>query len=95
MGAKSAAVVAGGMEDFLSAFETRFWFTYRKEMPRLGSSILSSDVGFGCMIRAGQSMMAEGLCRVLFGPNWRLDSVLANPTTLEQYKSVRQRPARL
>lgn len=58
---------APGLEAFLSAWEGCFWFTYRKDFPRLAPSILSSDAGFGCMIRAGQSMIAEALSRLLLG----------------------------
>lgn len=55
--------VEGDIEAFLDAFETCFWFTYRKDFPRLSPSILSSDAGFGCMMRCGQSLMAEAIVR--------------------------------
>lgn len=78
----------GGMEDFLAAFEGCFWFTYRRDLPRLAPSILSSDAGFGCMLRAGQSMMAESLSIIIYGRNRKLDEMLDEPERVEQYKSI-------
>ncbi len=80
---------AGTLEDFFTAFQSRFWFTYRRDMPRLAPSILTSDAGFGCMVRAGQSLMAEALARVALGPSWSLPAVLGgDEATLAAYKGV-------
>lgn len=86
---QSGHSTAGGMDDFIQAFESCFWFTYRRDFPRLSPSILSSDAGFGCMLRAGQSMMAEGASRILCGPNRRLNEMLTNPDKVAIYKQVR------
>lgn len=82
-------VVVGGFREFESAFYRCFWFTYRRDMPRLSPSILTSDAGFGCMIRAGQSMMAEAAAIVTFGTrHWRLDQVYNDPIASLKYRSV-------
>ncbi|PJF19610.1 Atg4p [Paramicrosporidium saccamoebae] len=78
----------GCMEDFLQTFESCFWFTYRRDFPRLLPSILSSDAGFGCMIRAGQSMMAEALARILLDPDRRLAQIYGSPETLAKYRRI-------
>ena len=77
-----------GMDAFWRAFEALFWFTYRKDFPRLVPSILSSDVGFGCMIRAGQSMMAEALARLYLGRVRSLAKIFADPQLTERYQMV-------
>lgn len=78
----------GGLDEFLDAFEACFWFTYRRDLPRLVPSILSSDAGFGCMLRAGQSMMAEALARLILGRMRNLDRILADADSRERYKAV-------
>jgi cysteine protease ATG4 len=40
------------------------WFTYREHLVFANSQI-TSDVGWGCMIRVGQMMMAEALRRTV------------------------------
>nr|QBH22560.1 peptidase family C54 protein [Philasterides dicentrarchi] len=46
-------------------FQTTTWFTYRKVFPKLINTVTHedfiSDTGWGCMIRAGQMIFAEGL----------------------------------
>lgn len=76
------------MDAFGGAFEALFWFTYRKDFPRLIPSILSSDVGFGCMIRAGQSMVAEALARLYLGRVRHLHKIFSDPVLTGRYKMV-------
>ena len=49
----------GGLE----TFEKIIWFTYRKDFPSLMGSDVSSDTGWGCMVRVGQMLLAQTLRR--------------------------------
>lgn len=57
------------MEDIF----TRLYFTYRKSIPQdqLIGNRLSSDKGWGCLIRSGQMLFSEALLRLYLGRRWR------------------------
>ena len=48
-----------------------FRFTYRKDFPSLHPYPISSDAGWGCMLRSAQMIMACALQRHLLGKDWR------------------------
>ena len=55
------------MEALRSDFLSKIWLTYRKNFEPLGESLLTSDKGWGCMLRCGQMVIAEALTRINLG----------------------------
>jgi len=51
--------VPSSLDNFKLDFKSRFWFTYRTDLPALPHSRLKSDVGWGCMLRCGQMLLAQ------------------------------------
>ena len=56
----------------ISDYKSRILMTYRYNFIPIGNNKLSSDIGWGCMIRSGQMILAEILLRSLLGRSWRL-----------------------
>jgi len=61
------------IEEFLRHFHSLLWFCYRKDFPPMEPSKLTTDIGWGCMLRTGQMMLAEMLIRHSLGADWRLN----------------------
>ncbi|ORZ26732.1 hypothetical protein BCR41DRAFT_300964, partial [Lobosporangium transversale] len=56
---------------FMSDFQSKLWFTYRKDMLRIEPSAYTSDAGWGCMMRTGQSLLAQAFVHIILGRDWR------------------------
>lgn len=50
--------------EFLNDWRTRPWISYRKDFPPIRPSDLTSDTGWGCMIRSGQMLLAVYLLSI-------------------------------
>ncbi|KAI9252413.1 hypothetical protein BDA99DRAFT_521030 [Phascolomyces articulosus] len=56
---------------FYDDFTTRFWMTYRHNYPPIRPSNYKTDIGWGCMLRSGQSLLANALLIHCLGRDWR------------------------
>lgn len=64
-------------EQFLEDFRSRVLLTYRKgistPLQLAGGSEITSDAGWGCMLRVMQMMLAQCLVALELGRDWRYD----------------------
>ncbi|KAJ2962990.1 hypothetical protein NQZ79_g1999 [Umbelopsis isabellina] len=60
--------------DFYDDFTSRLWFTYRHNYPPIRPAHYKTDIGWGCMLRSGQSLLANTLLIHMLGRDWRLQT---------------------
>lgn len=65
---------------FYSDFRSRVWCTYRREFEAMegGPRGFTSDAGWGCMLRTGQSLLANALLTIHVGRGTFCQHSLAN-----------------
>lgn len=49
------------LETIRKDIRSKFWFTYRRGFVQIGDTGLTSDKGWGCMLRCGQMVLAQAL----------------------------------
>jgi hypothetical protein len=60
------------LEAFMHDFCTRIYFSYRRDIPPIRPTSQQSDMGWGCVHRAGQMLLAETFVRRMLGRDWRV-----------------------
>ncbi|KAG9291499.1 hypothetical protein G9A89_021918 [Geosiphon pyriformis] len=57
--------------EFYDDFTSRIWCTYRHNYAPIRPTNFTSDAGWGCMLRTGQSLLANALIVQFLGREWR------------------------
>lgn len=59
------------LDQFFEDFSSLIWLTYRKHFSQLANSNLTSDGGWGCMLRTGQMLLANAILVHMLKEGWR------------------------
>lgn len=65
---------AADLEAIRNDVTSKLWFTYRRSFVPVGSPQLTTDKGWGCMLRCGQMILAQTLVQLHLGRSWRWSS---------------------
>lgn len=62
---------SNGLDAFKQDYTSRILMTYRKGFDAIGDTKFTSDVGWGCMLRSSQMLVAQALLFHRLGRSWR------------------------
>ncbi|NXU85742.1 ATG4C protease, partial [Xiphorhynchus elegans] len=79
--------ISGNVEEFRKDFISRIWLTYREEFPQIQGSALTTDCGWGCTLRTGQMLLAQGLMLHFLGRAWVWPEALDMDSDSESWTS--------
>lgn len=71
LGKKYSMDEDGTLEQIRSDVRSRLWCTYRRNLTPIGSPQLTTDKGWGCMLRCGQMILGQSLVELHLGRQWR------------------------